>query len=77
MKIKVLGTGCVSCKKLFDDVEEVIKELGISADLEKVEDLQQIIKYGIMSVPALIVDEEVKFFGKVPKKEDLKKYLMQ
>jgi small redox-active disulfide protein 2 len=76
MKVKVLGTGCFTCKALYEQVEEVIAELGINAELEKVEDLTKIIEYGIMSVPALVINDEVKFFGKLPSKEELKKYFI-
>ncbi len=75
MLIKVLGTGCAKCKKLEANVEAAALELGIDAKIEKVEDLQQIMEYGVMSTPALIVDDEIKFMGKVPKVADLKKYL--
>lgn len=74
IKVKVLGTGCSSCHKLYKDVAEVISDLKIDADLEKIEDLQQIMSYGIMSLPALVVNEKVKFYGKSPNKEELKKY---
>ncbi len=76
MKVKVLGTGCPSCKVLYKKVEEVIEELGINAELEKVDDLQKIMEYGVMSVPALVINEKVKFFGKSPNKEELKKYFI-
>ncbi len=56
MKIKVLGTGCPTCKNLYQKVDEVIAELGIDVDLEKVEDLSKIMEYGVMSVPALVID---------------------
>jgi len=75
IKVKVLGTGCSSCHKLYKDVTEVISDLKIDASLEKIEDLQQIMSYGIMGLPALVVNEKVKFFGKRPNKEELKKYL--
>lgn len=77
MKIKVLGTGCSTCKKLYNDVNEVISELKINADLEKIEDIQQIMSYGIMSVPALVINDKVKFAGKSPSKDELKKYLTE
>ena len=76
MKIKVLGTGCPTCKNLYQKVDEVIAELGIDVDLEKVEDLSKIMEYGVMSVPALVIDEEVKFYGQSPNKDELKKYLI-
>lgn len=74
MIVKVLGTGCSSCNKLLNDVKEVINELGIQVEVVKIEDIAQIMAYGVMSVPALVVNEEVKFYGKSPTKEELKKY---
>lgn len=75
MKIKVLGTGCANCKKLEANVREAVKELGIDATIEKVEDFKEIMAYGVMKTPALVVDEQVKVMGRVPAVEDLKKYL--
>lgn len=77
MKIKVLGTGCPSCKILFKNVEETISELNINADIEKIEDIKEIIKYGVMSLPSLVIDEKVIFSGKNPGKEELKKYILE
>ena len=75
MIIKILGTGCSNCKKLEANVKEAVKELGIEASVEKVEDIQDIIAYGIMKTPTLVVDEQVKVMGRVPSVEDIKKYL--
>jgi small redox-active disulfide protein 2 len=76
MNIKVLGTGCPTCKQLFKNVEEAVKELNIDVELEKIEDIRIIMSYGIMSVPALIINDQVKFYGKCPSKEEIKKYLV-
>ena len=75
MKIKILGTGCTNCKKLEANVREAVKELGIDATIEKVENFKEIMAYGVMKTPALVVDEQVKVMGRVPAVEDLKKYL--
>jgi small redox-active disulfide protein 2 len=75
MIIKILGTGCSNCKKLEANVKEAVKELGIEASVEKVEDIQDIMAYGIMKTPTLVVDEQVKVMGRVPSVEDIKKYL--
>jgi len=75
MVIKVLGTGCSNCKKLEAYAKEAVKELGIEAVVEKVENIQEIIAYGVMKTPALVVDEQVKMMGRVPSVEDLKQYL--
>ncbi|MDK2799663.1 MAG: hypothetical protein PWP27_2024 [Clostridiales bacterium] len=58
--IKVLGSGCANCKKLEANVREAVKELGLDAAIEKVEDFKDIMAYGVMKTPALVVDEQVK-----------------
>jgi small redox-active disulfide protein 2 len=75
MEIKVLGTGCPKCKKLTQLAEETVKEYGIEANVTKVEDINDIMEYGVMVTPALVVDEKVVLSGKIPKKEELKKLL--
>ncbi len=75
MVIKVLGSGCCNCKKLEANVREAVKQLGIEATIEKVEDFKDIIAYGVMRTPALVVDEQVKVMGRIPSVEDIKKYL--
>ncbi|AWW25193.1 thioredoxin family protein [Acetobacterium carbinolicum] len=75
MIIKVLGPGCKNCKKLEANTRAALKELEIEASIEKVESMEEIMAYGIMSTPALVVDEEVKFAGKIPSVKELKKYL--
>jgi small redox-active disulfide protein 2 len=66
MKIKVLGTGCAKCKKLYAEAEKAIATSGKPVVLEKVEKLDEIMKYGVMVTPALVVDEEVKSSGRIP-----------
>lgn len=75
MIIKVLGSGCMNCKKLESNVRKAVEELGINASIEKVTDFKDIISYGVMATPALVVDEKVKIMGKVPSVDQLKKYL--
>lgn len=75
MIVKVLGSGCKKCEKLEANTRAALKELGIEATIEKVENMGEIMTYGIMSTPALVVDEEVKFAGKIPSVKELKKYL--
>lgn len=75
MIVKILGTGCAKCKKLEANAREAVKELGIEASVEKVENIQDIMAYGVMTTPALVVDEQVKVTGKVLSVEDIKKYL--
>jgi small redox-active disulfide protein 2 len=72
VKIQILGMGCPKCRKAFENAERAVKELGICADLEKVEDLNVIIGLGVMVTPAIAIDGEVRLAGKVPSVEELK-----
>lgn len=65
MKIEVLGTGCAKCKTLYENTKKALEESGYSAEVAKVEDIPSIMKYGVMSTPALVIDGQVKFSGKV------------
>lgn len=75
MKIKIIGGGCPKCKKLAKLTEEAAAELNIDCELEKVTDINEIISYGVMLTPALVVDDEVKISGSVPSKEEITRYL--
>lgn len=75
MIIKVLGSGCANCKRLEENTRKAVEELGINATIEKVSDFKAIMKYGVMRTPALVVDEKVKVWGRVPTAEEIKKYL--
>ncbi len=75
MIIKILGTGCSKCDKLEKNAKKAVKELDIDATIEKVADLREMVAYGVMEVPALVVDDEVKSVGKVLSSEEIKKYL--
>jgi small redox-active disulfide protein 2 len=66
MKIKVLGTGCAKCKKLYAEAEKAIAASGKSVELEKIEKIDEIMKYGVMMTPALVIDEEVRAAGRLP-----------
>jgi small redox-active disulfide protein 2 len=72
MDIKVLGSGCAKCKTLEKVTREAVEQLNLDATIEKVEDIQKIIEYGVMITPALVVDGEVILKGSVPKVEKLK-----
>jgi len=65
MKIKVLGTGCPKCKKLYAEAEKAVASSGVAADIEKVERIDDIMKYGVMMTPALVIDDEVKASGRI------------
>ncbi len=71
MKIKVLGTGCAKCKKLFAVAEQAITRAGVEAELEKVEQLDEIMAYGVMMTPALVIDGVVKSTGKIPREAEI------
>ena len=74
-KIQILGTGCPKCHALTANAEQAVRELGIEAVVEKVETIQDIMKFGIMITPALAVDGQVKSAGKVLTSEAIKKFL--
>ena len=71
-KIQVLGTGCPKCKKLAENAEAAAKQSGIEYELEKVTDINDIMKFGVMMTPALAIDGQVKVVGKVPSPEEIK-----
>lgn len=75
MNIKILGTGCSNCKKLYAVSEEAANELGIDYKIEKIEDMAKIMAYGVMRTPALVVDENVKIQGRIPTKQEIKEIL--
>ncbi len=66
MDVKVLGTGCAKCKKLYAEAEKAVAASGIQASLSKVEKIDDIMKFGVMMTPALVVDGEVKCSGRIP-----------
>ena len=72
MEIKVLGSGCSKCVKLQEQVQEVLAELNINRSVKKVTDMAEIMQYGVMRTPALVIDEKVVVSGRVPSKEELK-----
>jgi small redox-active disulfide protein 2 len=74
-RIQILGTGCPKCKKLAENAEAAAKDLGIEYSLEKVTQINEIMKFGVMMTPALVVDGRVKVVGKVPGPEEIKTML--
>jgi small redox-active disulfide protein 2 len=72
MKIEVLGTGCAKCKTLYDNAKQALEESGKAAELVKVEDIPSIMKYGVLSTPALVIDGQVKLSGKVASASEIK-----
>ncbi len=75
MKLQILGTGCPKCKKLAENAEAAAKALGIEFTLEKVMDINEIMKFGVMMTPALAVNGQVKVVGKVPDPQAIKAML--
>jgi small redox-active disulfide protein 2 len=75
MEIKVLGAGCANCKALEKAVVNALAEMNFAAKVEKVEDIQKIIGYGIMRTPALVINEKVVLSGRVPPSKELKEII--
>jgi small redox-active disulfide protein 2 len=75
VKIEVLGTGCAKCKSLLKNVEKAVEELGIQAEVVKVDGIEEIMSRGVMMTPALFVDGEAKAVGRAPSVEEIKKLL--
>ena len=75
-KLQILGTGCPKCKMLAELTETAAKDLGIEYEIEKVTDINDIMKFGVIMTPALAVDGQVKVVGKVPSPDEIKKMLV-
>lgn len=75
MKIQILGTGCAKCKKLTENADAAARELGLDYEIEKIEDIQQIIKFGVMMTPALAVNGKLKTSGRVATVDEIKRLL--
>ncbi|MDD1687304.1 thioredoxin family protein [Methanoregula sp.] len=76
-KIEVLGTGCAKCKRLFANAEQAVRDLGITADVVKVEDLDAIVESGVMMTPALFINGEIVSEGRVPDVNEIKSMLTE
>jgi small redox-active disulfide protein 2 len=74
-KLQILGTGCPKCKMLAELTETAANDMGIEYEIEKVQDINEIMKFGVMMTPALAVDGKVKVVGKVPSPDEIKKML--
>lgn len=72
MTIKILGTGCSKCKTTVANTEEAVKQLGVEAQIIKVEDIQEIMEYNVLSTPVLVIDESIKIKGRVASVEEIK-----
>lgn len=73
--IKVLGPGCPKCKATFQNVEAAVKQLGIKVSLSKVEDIEEMMKYNVLTTPVLVIDGEIKIKGRIAQVDEIKKLL--
>ncbi|MBN1293950.1 MAG: TM0996/MTH895 family glutaredoxin-like protein [Candidatus Latescibacteria bacterium] len=74
-KIQILGTGCPKCKRLTEHVETALNELGIECEIEKVTDINDILNFGVIMTPALVVDGEIKIVGKISSVGEIKELI--
>ena len=75
MEIKILGSGCAKCKTLEKMTRDVVAQNGIEATITKVEDIREIMKFGVMTTPALVVDGKVEIKGRIPSSDEIKQIL--
>jgi len=75
-KIQILGTGCAKCKTLAENARKAVEEAGVEAEIEKIEDIREIMKFNVLMTPGLVIDGEVKATGKVLSPEDIRKLLV-
>lgn len=74
-RVRVLGTGCASCQALYENTKKAVQQMGLTVEAEYVTDLQKVMEYGVMSMPALVVNEKVVAMGKVLKPAEVEKLL--
>ena len=75
--IKVLGPGCAKCKTTFNNVQEAVKQLGIEAEIIKIEDIEGMMKYNILTTPVLMVDDVIKVKGRIAQTDEIKTFLKE
>jgi len=75
-KIQILGTGCAKCKTLTENAKKAVEEAGVEAEIEKVEDIKEIMRFNVLMTPGLVIDGEVKAAGRVLSPDDIKKLLV-
>jgi small redox-active disulfide protein 2 len=76
MKVEVLGTGCAKCRKLFEILNRAVRETGLSAEVGKVEDIVEIMRYNVMQLPAVAIDGKVALAGRIPALGEAKDLLL-
>ena len=72
MKIEILGIGCAKCHKLDELVRQTVREMGVDASITNIQDVKKIMAYGVMTLPGLVIDGEVKIAGRIPSENELK-----
>ena len=77
MKIQILGTGCARCKTLTANAERAVRDLGLKAEIEKVTEIRDIMKFQILMTPGLVIDGKVKTAGRIPSSEEIKQLLLE
>ncbi|MFC2075333.1 thioredoxin family protein, partial [Bdellovibrionota bacterium] len=77
MEIKIFGSGCTKCQRLYSEVEEALKKTGIDAELIKVEKIEEISKSGVFMTPALMIDGKIKSSGKLPSIEKIEEWIKE
>jgi small redox-active disulfide protein 2 len=77
LKIEILGTGCAKCKQTTKNVQKAVDELGLDILVEKVEDINQILEYGVMMTPGVVINGEVKMAGKIPDVSQITKWITE
>ncbi len=77
MEIKILGTGCPKCRKVYENAKKAVEELGVDSEVEKVEDIDKIISFGVMMTPAVVINGVVKASGRIPNTEEIKKWVLE
>lgn len=77
MNIKILGTGCPNCQKLEANTKQALSELKMEAEVEKITDMEKIMSYGIMSLPAIVADDKVISYGLIPSVKEIKELLTE
>ena len=75
MEIRILGSGCPRCEEVMKRTIDVLAELGLAADVQKITDLVKIAEYKVIATPGLVIDGKVKSVGKIPSKEEIKKWI--
>jgi small redox-active disulfide protein 2 len=75
--IKVLGPGCPKCKTTFHNVEEAVKQVGIEAEVIKIEDIDEMMQYNVLTTPVLMIDDMVKIKGRIAQIDEIKEFLKQ